>query len=1053
MTIIWNIPAGTMADLGSAEEETDFSYQFPVVTPNNTEFTLESGDLPPGIAIKGSRIVGKFDFISTRVSKIYVFQIRATIYNKTVDSNGVLVTQPITSNRFFKLQVNVNFWKFDDSEVYDAGSVEEGGAFFFTFPVLNPKNTEFTIESGSLPNGLDIIRSSITGTATPSTSVIKTTTFEFTVKGTFEQEIPNEVGAPVIIVSETTRRFKIILKVRVWSTINSTYNYGSIPERRYHELPLPITPNKDFSNITFTLTSGKLPPGLRIEGTSLVGSPFEVPCSTEFRFVIRAVYENVGYDKTFTITIEGADEPRFVTPQGLLNVGVNDSVYILDTSYVDFKIDAIDNDTASGQQLTYSIFDGDGELPPGLILTDDGRIVGFIQPLLAVPWDVDNGNYDTSVFDGVMYDFGFRSTNGYDHWVYDLLTFDAFTPGRYPNKLNRNYQFNVTVSDGDNISTRLFRIFVVGEDHFRADSEVHQLGQGIYTADVSFVKAPIWTTPNYLGVRRANNYQIFKLDTYYHESDVAPVMYSLDRTNPGVYQFTSTGEITHNGKFEISEEWPIYPGTGLPASSPNEWTVLEPETYSRIPPGMQFDTGSGEVLGYIPFIPAVTKQFKFTVTATRYANSEDFNYSSRTFTVDVVGELEQSLNWITPFYLGEIDTDMLSNLFVRAESAIPNSTILYSQVGGVFPPGLTINLDGEIVGKVNQVNTITRPGVSGDGLLTIDGAPFTMDNGTTTVDHEYTIKVKAVDSLNYSELVGDFVIRVNTPNTKLYSNIIVKPFISPASRSKFRSFINDSDIFDVTKIYRPNDPNFGIQEELKMLVYGGIETRQAIDFVTVVTRNHKRKRFTLGDLKVAQAKLPGTTSPIYELIYIDVLDPLEIGKVHLPERIAHSRDPHHLSVDQDLSYHGPATTHLGLPQYWKRPEPFPATIDSTAINVNDLGNRNRYPSSISLWRKRIREMGLAEGSQATTDRNYLPLWMRTIQDGSVRELGFIKAIPLCYCKPGESKEILANIKRSNFDFKQLSYVVDRYIIDRLVENDKYVTQDKYIAFPYNRITI
>lgn len=75
--------------------------------------------------------------------------------------------------------------------------------------------------------------------------------------------------------------------------------------------------------------------------------------------------------------------------------------------------------------------------------------------------------------------------------------------------------------------------------------------------------------------------------------------------------------------------------------------------------------------------------------------------------------------------------------------------------------------------------------------------------------------------------------------------------------------------------------------------------------------------------------------------------------------------------------------------------------------------------------------------------------MRTIQDGDVQELDYIKAIPLCYCKPGQADDVLLNIKNRAFDFKQIDYVIDRYIIDSVTG----YSADKYIAFKNDRTTI
>jgi hypothetical protein len=68
--------------------------------------------------------------------------------------------------------------------------------------------------------------------------------------------------------------------------------------------------------------------------------------------------------------------------------------------------------------------------------------------------------------------------------------------------------------------------------------------------------------------------------------------------------------------------------------------------------------------------------------------------------------------------------------------------------------------------------------------------------------------------------------------------------------------------------------------------------------------------------------------------------------------------------------------------------------------------------------------------------------MRTPQTRSGVEQGFTKAIPICYCLPGEADYIMLNIKYSKFDFKQIDFTVDRVIIDSVTGE----SGDKYIAF-------
>ncbi len=75
--------------------------------------------------------------------------------------------------------------------------------------------------------------------------------------------------------------------------------------------------------------------------------------------------------------------------------------------------------------------------------------------------------------------------------------------------------------------------------------------------------------------------------------------------------------------------------------------------------------------------------------------------------------------------------------------------------------------------------------------------------------------------------------------------------------------------------------------------------------------------------------------------------------------------------------------------------------------------------------------------------------MRSIQPGTKSEIGFVLAVPFCYCKSGAADAILLNIKYSEFNFKNLDYTIDRYIIDSVTGN----ASDKYLVFKNDRITV
>jgi hypothetical protein len=116
--------------------------------------------------------------------------------------------------------------------------------------------------------------------------------------------------------------------------------------------------------------------------------------------------------------------------------------------------------------------------------------------------------------------------------------------------------------------------------------------------------------------------------------------------------------------------------------------------------------------------------------------------------------------------------------------------------------------------------------------------------------------------------------------------------------------------------------------------------------------------------------------------------------------------------------------------------------DSNVLKVSDSNDRIRYISNLQNMRENI----LATGD---TERNFLPLWMRSNQEGSVAELGYVSAIPLCYTKPGFSKIIANAISFTNFQFNQFDFDIDRYIIDNVTGD----SNEKYLLFANYRFNI
>lgn len=830
-------------------------------------------------------------------------------------------------------------------------------------------------------------------------------------------------------------------------TLPSGVLLAELEERKTTSISLPIT--SDFlplqeNNITVSLHSGNLPKGMYLENNSIKGTPFEVLIDTIYTFVIRAEQYGIIEDRTFKILVSGSDEPVWSTPSGNLPIGENDRYFIIDSEIVDFQLIAYDPDTSAGDVIEYYIQPGDGELPPGLSLTVDGRIVGIVEPVLALEKQAGSGNYDEGLYGSFPFDFGGEvSDNGFDSWFYDTVVFDTQFSSTVPRKLNRYYKFLVSVADATTIVKREFTIYLVGDDFLRADNTLMRVANGVFTADNTHIRTPVWLTPANLGFKRANNYITIFLDVIELDSLAGIITYELLATN-------TDGSL------------------------------------STIPPGLKFDESNGELAGRVPYQNAVTKEYKFTVRAKRrFPNSIEETIKDKTFYLSLLGEIDSNIQWLTESDLGLISTNFTSVLRLNAQTTVPNAILIYNIENGNLPPGLRLSPDGSIVGKVNSYGDNQNPGVT-----LFDTAQTTLDLNTTTIDRKYEFTVKVRDHVGYSAISKTFYIQIQDPSDKNFSNLYARPLLKESLRLEFKNIINNQDYFNNEFIYRPYDPNFGVQRNLSMLVYAGIETKDPSYYVSAIAKNIKRKKYILGEIKAAEAKTPGTNDIVYEVVYIDVIDlgiterkgvkkVIEVNKnkkitvdqslynlditspqiakskgirintnlqglVQInfdPDFIIEARTGENLIIDiSPLTINGNVIVGNQVPGYDEpfRFKPVPENTikaDYNGISVDGSYPTKRYISSINHVRENIQAIG-------ETEIEFLPLWMRTAQGENVEYLGYTKAIPLCYCKPGTSKEILSALERDKISFKNFNFDIDRFVIDTTTGN----SNEQYLVF-------
>jgi len=234
---------------------------------------------------------------------------------------------------------------------------------------------------------------------------------------------------------------------QIW-TEQSGKLLATLQETNTTTVSLPISGEYlplDSSGLTVALISGNLPKGMRLINGEIVGTPLEVAINTLSTFVLRATLNGAISDRTFKILVEGPDEPVWITEEGDLPVGPNNTYFIIDSAPLDFQLQADDPDVLAGEVLEYYIAEGDGVLPPGIQLTSDGRLVGIVEPILALEKAAKSGFYDESNYSNFPYDFAARSSNGFDSFYYDTGIYDLSVPTKSPRKLNRYYEFTVTV--------------------------------------------------------------------------------------------------------------------------------------------------------------------------------------------------------------------------------------------------------------------------------------------------------------------------------------------------------------------------------------------------------------------------------------------------------------------------------------------------------------------------------------------------------------------------------------------------------------------------------
>ena len=270
----------------------------------------------------------------------------------------------------------------------------------------------------------------------------------------------------------------------------------------------------------------------------------------------------------------------------------------------------------------------------------------------------------------------------------------------------------------------------------------------------------------------------------------------------------------------------------------------------QLPSTLHIDINSGWLTGYLPVQIANETKYNFSVEV--YKRDYSNYISSQLYTLTILGDLYNNVDWLTPSYLGTIENGAVSDLSITALSS-EGKTIYYTYTPGAhlsLPQGLELQLDGLISGRVSFE------------LFSLDNGYTTFDQSETTFDHTFTFSVDAITIDQTARATQTFTIVVRERNIKPYENLYFKAYLSPYQRREFQNIMLDSSVFPPNAIYRNTDPWFGRSTDIRTLFLAGLNPSTATEYANAVKTNHFGKRLLFGSIKTAVAR----TDNVYDVV-------------------------------------------------------------------------------------------------------------------------------------------------------------------------------------------
>jgi hypothetical protein len=610
--------------------------------------------------------------------------------------------------------------------------------------------------------------------------------------------------------------------------------------------------------------------------------------------------------------------------------------------------------------VTWSI--SSGQLPEGVFLNSRGLIYGIMKPI------------DKN---GIHY-LGWDNDVEWDGDLFELAS----------NNKTYDYNFTVNATDSKSVVSRNFSIQVYLYEGLRSDSFDLRVDDILDRADISAVRQPILLTET-LGEAGTVN-------------------------SGGYYAFQFIGVNTD--------------------SIPLVFNIVS----GNLPEGLKLDYNTGWISGYIPPQIETSRDYNFSL---KISSIEDLGNSApaRQFKLTVLGNLDLAVRWLSDADLGLVDVGIISKLSVVAVAGtrsslntppprnrnVPPPPVLRElgyrlKTGSKLPQGLQLLTDGTISGRISFQTFYMD-----SGTTTFDKklANKFVYKTNTTFDNTYTFTVVASDFQNKISAEKTFTIRVNPTTYEPYENLYIRCLPDPELRDNFFALVHNSDIFDLNDIYRPNDPYYGIQQEIKFLVNYGIKASKLSEYIRVMQARHYNKVFYFGDYKIAQGKDP-QGNVIYDVVYVDLIEDTKVYETQ--KGVVLKKSP------------APFTTLTNIKPGWTNTRPLPPDeiyLENTRFDII-------APNDLTLMQKDI------SSDLQNSFKNSLPLWMVSVQKNQ-RTLGFTTGAVLAYLKPNTGNKALFRLKRTNqFDIKNIPFIADRYVINNNYTENFNIDTGKFYSANY-----